>query len=528
MATLVGVVGFAVAAATFVAPGVASATTPVGLWLNPNTGTIGTTSAPEIVTDGTCPVNNTLSAQNVKVTVKGGSGSGAITAINGKNYVGVTNVGILTTGGPGSVNGGYIIPAIAATWADWFTNYAGLGAGPMLGTYTISAICAYADGSSVTLSGSMSVDANGNFTSLPVGQQATPIHNTTAPSVTGTPSVGSTLTANPGVWDQAGATYAYQWFSGTTAISGATNKTYVPVAGDVGNQLTVQVTASLAGFSDGVATSAPVTVVAQLGTINNTALPALTGVPTVGSTLSVSDGTWDPTGLQVTYQWNSDNNPIMGATNNTYVVTSADATHTITATVTVNKTGYAQAQATSNSVIIEGQNSFNATKAPVIVGNVAVGSTLGVIGPMWSTTGVSDTYTWLRNGSPIAGATAAKYKLVAADKGKIIDVRVTGTKSGFSTAVATSYALLWNYKAPAVSGKAKVGQTLKASPGIWYVGGLSVKYQWTRNGAAIKGATKTTYKLAKTDKGKKVAVTITVAHAGFRTQSLSSAALKVS
>ena len=48
------------------------------------------------------------------------------------------------------------------------------------------------------------------------------------------------------------------------------------------------------------------------------------------------------------------------------------------------------------------------------------------------------TYQWKRNGVAITGATAATYKLVAADAGKRITVTVIGRKSGYRTVAKTS------------------------------------------------------------------------------------------
>ena len=48
------------------------------------------------------------------------------------------------------------------------------------------------------------------------------------------------------------------------------------------------------------------------------------------------------------------------------------------------------------------------------------------------------TYQWYRAGVAISGATSSTYKLVAADKGSGIKVKVTGTKSGYTTVSKTS------------------------------------------------------------------------------------------
>lgn len=76
-----------------------------------------------------------------------------------------------------------------------------------------------------------------SYGSLPV--------NTVAPAVSGTATVGSTLTTTDGTWTGAPApTFTYQWQRGTTNISGATSSTYVVQLGDVGNTVRCVVTAT--------------------------------------------------------------------------------------------------------------------------------------------------------------------------------------------------------------------------------------------------------------------------------------------
>lgn len=70
------------------------------------------------------------------------------------------------------------------------------------------------------------------------------------PTVSGTPQQGQTLTASPGTWSNAPATYAYQWQScdgagaACTDIAGATASTYAVQPADVGKTLRVEVTAA--------------------------------------------------------------------------------------------------------------------------------------------------------------------------------------------------------------------------------------------------------------------------------------------
>lgn len=67
--------------------------------------------------------------------------------------------------------------------------------------------------------------------------------NTVLPAVAGEAKEGEVLTAWEGVWTQA-ATFTYQWKKDGSNITGATGKTYTVVTGDVGEPISVVVTAT--------------------------------------------------------------------------------------------------------------------------------------------------------------------------------------------------------------------------------------------------------------------------------------------
>ena len=85
--------------------------------------------------------------------------------------------------------------------------------------------------------------------------------NTAVPTISGTASVGQTLTGGDGTWDgREPPAFTYQWNRDGAAISGATASTYTLVAGDSGTQITLTVTAAnWAGAA--AATSAPTAAV---------------------------------------------------------------------------------------------------------------------------------------------------------------------------------------------------------------------------------------------------------------------------
>jgi Carboxypeptidase regulatory-like domain len=79
--------------------------------------------------------------------------------------------------------------------------------------------------------------------------------------------------------------------------------------------------------------------------------PALTGAPSVGSTLSCSPGSWAHEPLFLVYQWLRDGAAIAGQSGSTYVVQSADEGHSLSCTVQVGN-GAGLASATSNALAV--------------------------------------------------------------------------------------------------------------------------------------------------------------------------------
>jgi len=76
---------------------------------------------------------------------------------------------------------------------------------------------------------------------------------------------------------------------------------------------------------------------------------------------------------------------------------------------------------------------------------------------------------------------------------------------------------------PKISGTAKVGKKLTAKAGTW-TKGATLTYQWYAGGKAIAKATKSTFTLTKSQKGKTVTVKVTGAKAGYKKASKTSKA----
>ena len=182
--------------------------------------------------------------------------------------------------------------------------------------------------------------------------------NSTAPTVTGTAQVGQTLTSSTGSWSGSPTAYAYQWYRGSTAISGATSAAYTCAQADVGSALFCAVTATNGGGST-TANSAATSNVLALAPTNTTA-PAISGTAQVGQTLTCSQGTWSNAPTSYAYQWMRNGVAISGATASTYTPVAADVGNPLTCTVTAtNSGGTASVTSAATANVIAASQSSN-------------------------------------------------------------------------------------------------------------------------------------------------------------------------
>jgi hypothetical protein len=159
------------------------------------------------------------------------------------------------------------------------------------------------------------------------------------------PFVGDKLTVTNGSWSGSPIKYSYQWDrcdptgdrQNCVPIAGATSQSYTVATADINHTLHANVFATNADGT-GKADTKGSGVVAARGAPKNTARPTISGVPVVGSTLTVNNGTW--TGASTfSYQWlqcdvNGNNCvEIAGATGKTYGVRSTDTGHELLAQV---------------------------------------------------------------------------------------------------------------------------------------------------------------------------------------------------
>jgi hypothetical protein len=203
--------------------------------------------------------------------------------------------------------------------------------------------------------------------------QAVPA-NTTQPAISGTATVGSTLTATQGAWTESPTSFAFQWVrcpsggglpdgSDCAAVGGATTQAYIVSAADVGFRLRVRVTASNADGSATAASNATALVAAQSQAPVRVADPVVTGTARAGSTLTATQGQWSNNPTSFAYQWvrcpASGGNPtgsdcavIGGATTAAYQVSTADVGLRLRVRVTAsNPDGSATSASNATAVV---------------------------------------------------------------------------------------------------------------------------------------------------------------------------------
>jgi hypothetical protein len=198
--------------------------------------------------------------------------------------------------------------------------------------------------------------------------------NTASPVVSGSSTVGQTLSASAGTWTNNPTSEAYQWqlcSPSCADIAGATAASYPLISADQGDTLDVVVTASNAGGSASATSAASAVVVASSGggggSLTDTALPVIHGYTTPNSELFATNGTWTGSPTSYTYQWkdcDASGGNCIDATHTTgytgdpcsatafcYVVGSGDVGDTLELVVTAHSaSGTATATATSAGV----------------------------------------------------------------------------------------------------------------------------------------------------------------------------------
>lgn len=337
-----------------------------------------------------------------------------------------------------------------------------------------------------------------------------------APTVSGTPAPGRTLRAVTGTWSPAPTSYTYQWLRSGAAIAGATQATYVPVSADLDRGISVRVTAVRSGYASTSATSKARTVLREF---TASAAPTFSGTVAVGKKLTLRHDAWTPAPVGLAYQWYRGSSAISRATSTSYTIVAADAGKSLSVRVTGTKKGYLTVTRSSPASTVPRQLTVPSKVA--LSGRATVGSTLTASPGTWGPSPVTLSYQWLRDGEAISKATSKTYKIVSADAGHELSVRIKGSKSGYTSVSRTSDAVdaKWAFTSsptPSVSGKMAAGRTLTAVTGTW-TPTPKLTYQWRVDGAAVAGATTSTWLVPEWAAGRAVSVAVTATKTNYLT-----------
>lgn len=301
---------------------------------------------------------------------------------------------------------------------------------------------------------------------------------------------------------------------------------------------------SLAAFTLLAVSTAAGAVASAAAPPQATSPPTIAGPVRAGSMLLASPGGWSGSPTAYAYQWLRCNatgeecTVLAKATDQTYVPTASGVGFALRVEVTAtgpDGTGIARSEATA-PVAAAHRDAPRLLSLPRIGEPKApkLGETL--VGGLGRWAGRRSTFAvqWLRcgdRGGPcveIAGATNRRYTTTDADVGLRLRVRVTATNSLGST-VAYSLAtdpvqrVLAKPRStarPLVTGTAREGETLTASPGAWTgATPISFSYQWLRcdrsgdRCGAISGATGQSYVVTAADVGHVLRVRVTASNA---------------
>jgi secreted trypsin-like serine protease len=204
------------------------------------------------------------------------------------------------------------------------------------GTYTVSVVAAYSEGSSTAA------------VSAPVTLRGpTP---KSKPKLVGAQVVGYKLGCKNGTWNWPGAaSFTVAWLRNGKPIAGQKSTVYAVRAADVGKRLICQVTLHATTGSTASAESKSVLAGVRLKVAKK---PRLVGTVRLGSPLVCATGTWVHTGtLGVRVQWLRNGKVITGATRARRVLANADAGAQIACKVTVTATGQSAWYRTASQLV---------------------------------------------------------------------------------------------------------------------------------------------------------------------------------
>jgi sugar lactone lactonase YvrE len=199
------------------------------------------------------------------------------------------------------------------------------------------------------------------------------------------------------------------------------------------------------------------------------------------------------TGSGLGYQWLKNGGLIAGATGATYTINSAQPGDVGVYSVRVSSAG-GSVDSGPGTLSVEpvAAGAINITARPLSQ-NVETGqsATFSI-----TATGSGLTYRWLKNGTPIAGATSPSYTIPSAQAGDVATYTVEVTSAG-TTRSASARLAVGTAVPLAITSQPAAANVAEGQNAVFTVEavGSNLSYQWSKNGTAISGATTNTLTL---------------------------------
>jgi hypothetical protein len=327
-----------------------------------------------------------------------------------------------------------------------------------------------------------------------------------APTFTSQPSASQTVAAGGSASFSVAAVGlpapTYQWKKNGTAIAGATNATFAlpfVTVSDSGSYV------AEATNTAGSATSYPAVLIVSAAVSNPpppppllptspTSAPLITSQPassqTVTAGASASFAAVAAGGPTPAYQWRKNGKNLSGATSGTLSINSV---------TTADAGVYSVLASNASGVVVSDNSTLVVYTRPVVTVQplpqaVLIGATAKFTVSVSAVPGA--TLQWLKNGTPILGATSGLLSLSSVSSADIAGYSVVATNPLGTVTSNTANLII---AVPPVITTQPVSQTVSANTNVELIaaasGSPAPSFQWKKNGVSISGATQATLSL---------------------------------
>ena len=268
-----------------------------------------------------------------------------------------------------------------------------------------------------------------------------------------------------------------------------------------------------------------------------TGRPTISGTLEEGETVSaVTSPIADADGLgPFSYQWLASDQPIAGATNRTFTLTQAEVAKRLTVAVSYTDEDDTTETVTSLASTVGGNINNPPTGGVQIQGTAQEDQTLRAVNTINDTDGVGRlSYQWLRDGAPIAGATADTFLPQQVDVGTDISVRASYRDFQRNDESVTSDAVTIGNRNDLPQGGLELTGVAAEDQGIGYRATVTdedglgpFQFQWLRDGDPIAGATGGSYFTDDDDVGTELSLAVTYVDQWGTTEQVASNAIEI-